>query len=217
MISWRMLEAGDTRRPPGHDDGFTLLELLVSLAILSLALLLLPQALQLAGRASATASAVQRAAGHAAVASFVGDRLSRALPLHRRDGDGTRTIAFRGGPDMVRFVAPVDSRAWGTGLLDYEITTRIEGNGLALWLRSAPFRPGQQGDGQWAGGRSEMLVRVAALDIRYFGEQEDGVRGWTSSWSRRDVLPEAVELRIAPETGGPPLRAVLPLQPMRLP
>lgn len=115
----------------------------------------------------------------------------------------------------------MDSQAWGTGLLDYEIATRSEGKGLALWLRSAPFRPGQQGDGTWdqgrAQGRSEMLVGVAAMEIRYFGEQEDGVRGWTPNWGRRDVLPEAVELRIAPDTGGPPLRAVLPLQPRRLP
>ncbi len=44
------------------DAGFTLLELLVSLAILSFTLMLLPQAVQLAGRAAATSSAIPAAA-----------------------------------------------------------------------------------------------------------------------------------------------------------
>ncbi len=195
------------------DAGFTLLELLVSLAILSFTLMLLPQAVQLAGRAAATSSAIQRTQGHATVTGFVEERLAGSLPLRRREPDGTRPLAFSGSPGSVRFVAPVDTPAWGTGLLESEISLR-DGH---LWMRSRTFRPGAAYDEPWTTARDDMLMPATSFGLRYFGELEDGSRGWASDWRRADMFPEAMEMVIHAEPGAPAVRSVISLQPLRFP
>ncbi len=103
--------------------------------------------------------------------------------------------------------------AWGTGLLESEISLR-DGH---LWMRSRTFRPGAAYDEPWTTARDDMLMPATSFGLRYFGELEDGSRGWASDWRRADMFPEAMEMVIHAEPGAPAVRSVISLQPLRFP
>jgi general secretion pathway protein J len=182
--------------------GFTLVEMLVSLALCALVALLMLQTLQATGATSRTA---RRLAAQDEV-QLVRDHLRRALADRAgRRADG-RYAPFLGLPD--RLVVTVQANRDIARGSEQRLAVAMvrDGDSLALVETSGPAE---------APGRPDRLLDgVAGLHLRYFGAQgQDPVPRWATAWTRRDRPPALVEVTVAFPPADPRLwpPLVLPL------
>lgn len=223
--SWSVWSAGRhlLLRRRRSEAGFTLLELLVAVALVALVVASLPALFHLARRSSATVAGLDRREAIFSALAFVEARLSEATATKQRDGSGRLVVAFRGRPDRISFVAPLSVVAEESGLTAFELAMADGApGGLALrWRiwRPPPLTGGQPArDQQVAPDHVRILVAGAhRLAMRYRGAVEPGKPPvWTDSWPRDDVLPDLVELTVAigtaTETRAVPLRLKPPDQ-----
>jgi general secretion pathway protein J len=200
----------DAARAEARQAGFTLLELLVGLALMALLMAAVPPALRIAARALDQSQALTNEAADQAALDFLGERLGQTMSLFERGEDGRLRIVFSGEPNRISFVAPgaMDPNAdppAGLFLLELRLTqtdTRQQ-----LMLRWQPFRTGQAAGGG-AGAVSELVLldSVAGLSFRYLGAPAKGPAVWTDVWTSADTLPEVVEVvipRRRQSAGGP--------------
>lgn len=178
--------------------GFTLVEMLVSLALIVLLVAMLPNALGLGRRAwEAHEDAGERVAT-VTTASFIEQRLSEAMPVFATDvGSG---IAFRGETGELMFVAP--SRVPGaTGLARWTLRLATTGGGgekrsTRLQLTAEPYATSAEA------GREPAQITFfgpagGTLNLAYFGQLRDSEPAqWHESWPRIDALPKLVAITL---------------------
>lgn len=177
---------GDGVADASREAGFTLVEMLVSLALCALIAVLALQAVQAIGQVNRT---TRRLDAQEEV-QLVREYLRRTLADRAgRRADG-RHAPFLGLPD--RLVATVQAnRDVARGAeLRLDLATLPAGDGLALVETSGPAE---------ASGRPELLLdHVAGLRLRYFGSQgTDPTPRWAPNWARRDRPPALVEVTVA--------------------
>jgi general secretion pathway protein J len=196
-----------TRR--GRCRGFTLLEVVVALALLSLLVSVVYGGFATAVKAYEAAE--QRGDASArlrSVSEFLRRSLGGAFPLAIASG-GNWELAFEGGRDRLRFVA--DLPAWvGVGGL-HELVLESDGRGEdgQLVLRRRPLVVGRDGaiDGDYED--HVLLESLSSLRLRYFGSVDRRApREWRDDWPAGQRMPELVELRLADAASGdwPPVR-----------
>lgn len=199
--------------PEGGNGGFSVLEVLVSLAMLGLLLLTINTALRFSRRSVQLASSVDLAMEQDATLSAVVRRLEQIMPMYEREADGRPRVSFRGKQDRVEFVAASPmGRVSPGGLYRYEISAASDAAGrsklLLRWTRYQPLSADAE-------PQTRVLIDdIAGFGLRYFGsEKPDASPGWESQWSRRDLLPDLIELRVARrQFNDPPITLQVPLQ-----
>ncbi len=183
----------------GCDAGFTLLEFVVAIALLTLLTALIPEALRLANRALRSTTAMTKDTSGAVALKIVETTLEAAMPLIERNEDGALRVAFSGRGDGVSFVAPFEAGPHGAGLYRFEIAMRENGGADAavMVLRIFPFSA-RTGSGLPAQVLEERVVASGASgpSFRYYGRSRDSTTlGWQETWRNADRLPDLVELR----------------------
>jgi prepilin-type N-terminal cleavage/methylation domain-containing protein len=129
--------------PRVPDGGFTLLELLVGLALAALLMAAIPAAIRLGTRTLNQAEALTNDAADRAALEFVAERLAETMALYERAADGRLRVAFYGDARSIGFVTPatMDPRDEPTGGLFLMELARQETTSRMV-LRWQPFRPG---------------------------------------------------------------------------
>jgi general secretion pathway protein J len=169
--------------------GFTLMELLVALAILGLLTALGAGLFRLSARSFERTS--RRAAETAAtesVQSLLRALLSRAL----LSPAGDRTAAFTGAPDSLLFTATLPHALDQNGPTDIRLRTEsAASNGKSLvieWYDST----------RNAWEKTVLLPAIDEARFAYFGQAAEGTgSAWQSNWNIRTALPLAIRLDIA--------------------
>lgn len=182
--------------------GFTLVEMLVCLALAALIGTLMVNAVRVSGTAS---SAVARAVEAEEVQS-VRDHLRRTLgSLARHRPEGARP-ALIGEPAAVSAVIAPDRSVERAAELIVTLAAVARGDGgYDLVARSAAAEAapdalrGMVADAGPSEARAEILLEgVAGFAIRYFGAQARGARpGWHAAWAAPDRAPTLLEIEIA--------------------
>ncbi len=179
-------------RPDDGERGFTLVEVLVSLALIVLLLALLPNAVGLGRRAWETHEDASAQIARKAQLSILEQRLAEALPQFDAVDQGLAVIAFAGELDALEFVAP------GPGPVS---------TGLQRWRLSVAGAPGQPRieanvrPTQSAQAATAPLFAIdgATLRLAYFGRaQPNDPPVWHERWPRTDALPLLVEITLMP-------------------
>lgn len=179
------------------DAGFTLVELLVAMALMGLVMLLVMQALRF------TATARERMLGFSdgiqelvLGRSLIQRELSRAQVRPWGEA-GKKRLAFTGDADRLRFVnvAPAyrPGEVWQLWELALEPTPR---GGRELTVRHAPLDPTRPGFEPLQDARPRLLATIdAPVAFEFFDRGPASPRGrWLPRWTELQRLPTAVRL-----------------------
>jgi general secretion pathway protein J len=184
-----------------HDAGFTLLEVIVALAVLGLVLGLLGSAAKLLrGTGDRLADRATALGDLALVSGLLQERLGDAIALDSGLA-GQSVSAFDGRPEAVRFLTLSADFVAGEPLVAMALSA-ADGGGLEL-LRAelAATEPGfatlERPD---RAERRSLVPGVTELRLSYFG-RKDAARAaaWHVTWQEQRQLPEAVRLELAHE------------------
>ncbi len=174
------------------DAGFTLVELLVSLAVLGLFSLLLMQGL--AAREIGLARLTRGTSDSDALTAarmMLSDRLQRAFPATNYY---VRPIGpdFNGSQTQVTFLAPPRQTDGEAPLRRYQLSLDLNGD---LILQSLPDLALDQK--HWT-DRQVLLRGVQTLDLDYFGAAAgEHTPAWRTDWRQQAFPPALVRVRLA--------------------
>jgi len=179
--------------------GFTLLELLVAIMILTMIMTAAMGAVRVASRSFE--AGVQRSDETATIrviANVLRRQFRQLLPVTWNENNRD-FIAFEGDRDHVQFVAPAPDSSTGPGYLVYRLATGPSQEPNSLVLDFAPFDPGSDHFEMPANSGRELLANGIQVSFDYFGsmdelDQPDWHENWLADSAR---LPAIVRMHLA--------------------
>ena len=196
-------------RSKRSEAGFSLIEMLVAIGILALVLAMLPGTFNLARRTWDATAVLDRRARQDGGRSFLQARLAEAMPIFEPVGAGAVQLVFTGTAETLTFVAPSANGPQGAGLYRFTLEAKAQGSaGNALVVAVAPFVLKRGRDDAATVDEHVLYEGLTSASFRYYGRKDlaASTPSWQTAWTRRDALPDAVELSI---TSGRSMRTIL--------
>jgi general secretion pathway protein J len=182
-------------------SGFTLLELLIAITLLSLLTTMLFAGLRLGTRhVERQSTRLERSAQIPAVQSFLRTQLANAQPLLLDQTSARKAILFDGRPDGLDFVgvAPESVTIGGLQLFSIEVNP---GAASQLRVRWRLFGVPEVGVGRGA-HETVLLDGVARLAFHYYGIVPLGKEpAWHQAWQEIEYLPSLIRLELVFQDG----------------
>jgi general secretion pathway protein J len=177
--------------------GFTLVELLIGIAILALLMSMIFGGVHLAARNIGRQSArLDRSYDVSVVQLFLRAQLADAHPLNAF-GRTPRRVNFDGARDRVEFVSPAVEtvRFGGLQRLAIILSPQRSGAGNALVAVWQPYR--ESSNTPDTERRTVLLENVQEVGFSYFGASAPAVPpSWADSWREKSRLPFLLRLRV---------------------
>lgn len=182
--------------------GFTLLELLIGMVLLSLMLTLLFGALRLGARSwDSGDKRAEEIAQMRSVHGFLRRELGQVFLLRWKKDNDSR-LAFDGGPDALKFVAPLAGQVGGGGLYLMGLTLEQGEAGKRLILKRAVNPEAKDFSSLEQGDSTVLAEHLEKLGIAYFGAlSPEGKAGWQDKWDDARRLPQLLRLQIKTSDG----------------
>ena len=178
--------------------GFTLVELLLAITLMSMLLALAYGGLRASARATDRGQVILEESGRIRMAhQFVRKQLNQMVPLVFLESEDQqeRTI-FEGNADMIRFVGPMPGYLGFGGPQVQELALVSGEHGLALVLSQALLQGFEESD-LYERPPIVLLDRIDQASFEFLGLDEAGeLADWTSDWEDPASLPLAVSLNI---------------------
>jgi len=204
-----------------HSWGFTLVELVIALALVGLIVLLLFSGLRLGTHAWEGVETIsERTADPRIAHNFLARVLTQARSA-RVSVDAEDVLVFAGDAETLELVAPLTEHVGTPGL--YVLKIALEGDGqlvLTRWLLHPDVLAGTGDIPEWepfkggggvsatgileedlaagAYGRTLLLSGVDELEIAYYGVSEgEEDPDWHQDWIEQSRMPQAVRIRLS--------------------
>jgi len=178
------------------EAGFTLVELLVGLALFSLLATLLFDNVRFGVKAWQLGSAHAEQFEHDLVAQDLLRRLiGNVYPMLVQDGVNQR-LDFEGDKEAVSFLGQAPVVASGGGRFRYKLQVERQHDRTDLVMSAAPELASLQGTAM--ARRTVLLSDIDGAEFSYFGDGEAGqTLQWQDSWRQRVAMPRLMRLRVA--------------------
>jgi general secretion pathway protein J len=216
-----MMEIPKNQSVPMADQaGFTLVELLVALALLSVITTAILGGIDLSHRVWKTGPERENRTEIEAAAETLRTLLTQMLPAVAPGDDGMARLVFQGSPHELVAVILSDGRSQVGGMA----LTRISFAGLRadggtidtgqIRISSTVFRAGAAFAPIPADATTSALFHnVVSFDIGYFGVVTPGKPpAWQNQWLGQDHLPELVSARVVLRTALEPISLSIPVR-----
>ena len=180
----------------GVNAGFTLLEVLIALVLLSFILMMLYGSL-FTGARSWRDSEIrsQKTDDKRLVLSFIRRQLGEAMPMIQV-GERERRVMFRGENSSLQFVSSLPAHHAGSGLYFLKFVVHQD----ALWLKYTTLTRDKamfEEDIFVEAEAISLLGDIETIDLDYFGHDTvDAKPAWHNEWDNKERLPELIRFRI---------------------
>jgi prepilin-type N-terminal cleavage/methylation domain-containing protein len=172
------------------EEGFSLAELLVSLALLGLISALIAVGLGAGNKIWSRSEEIAQAQRLQFEAEAGLTRLLSGLEPLRQPN--SKTIGFKGSLDSLEGIVTLPAYIGLGGL--YRLRLFLDRNEHQLALFLAAEGKGQSGQGE----PTAIAAGVEHIEIRYFGAKGGGQEAWYSSWENEERLPKLLAFKIKP-------------------
>lgn len=183
--------------------GFTLMELLVALLLLSLIATLSLSGIRLGVRTWETVGNRAEDTGRSQmVRAFLSRELSQTTPLLLAASGNLRRIAYEGDSESLIFIAPLAPQ-FGLGGLQRMRLVIIDDpdsaeQGKSLVLTRRPYYRDDEFSVDGESDESHILLDgIADAEFSYRGAEGGGEDSWSDEWRDREAPPKLVRLRLS--------------------
>jgi type II secretion system protein J len=184
-------------RPERGDDGFTLIEILVSLVLLGLMAAMTVNVFQQLKTVRSIQARYEARSNAASVVAFIGSEISRAMVISLRTEEGGTMRPLDGKRNSVRFLAATRSGFKDEALREISVYLETK-QGEAKILREIRSR---SGDNSSSEGRVDELLK-GVTDLKFSYRSDGGNGQWTNNWQEIADLPAAIRIEVADGTSG---------------
>lgn len=184
--------------PSRRAGGFSLVELLLALTLMSMLLALAYGGLRASTRATDRGQTILEDSSRIRMAhQFVRKQLNQMIPLaFEVSEDGAERSVFQGEPRRIRFVAPMPGYLGfgGPQVQELAIVRGDEGLDLVLWHA---LLQGFEEDYLYERDPIPLIEDIERAEFSFLMRDEEGeLAGWVSQWEDTAILPESVALDI---------------------
>ncbi len=189
---------------PRSGRGFTLMEMMIAMALIGMALTIAFAALRFASRSWERTDELGGELDQLRIAcNVVRRQLSQIQPI--KPDEAKRNLLFQGGGLWLEFVAPSpvqDGRL--AAFYRYRLRFVSEAQGKALLLEYRPYLPGDDPGWQEEVDSSLLLTGLQAGRFSYFKTTPQQESGWQALWDVPERLPGMVRMELQlPEQSAP--------------
>ena len=188
------------KKVPAHTTGFTLVELLLAITLMSILLGLTYTGLRAAARSSERGEKLLAAGGELRAAhQFMRRQLNQMLPLAftlAEDGQETRVV-FEGDERHIQYVAPMPGYL-GRGGPQVQLLELANGSDSDVVVQfSNALLQGFQQEDLFERDPVILLEGVSSASFEFLGVNDQGEStGWVTLWDQQEILPLAVRLSV---------------------
>ncbi len=205
------------RRTQAH--GFTLIEVLIAMTLLSIMVVLLFTSLSICAKSwEQGENKIAEVNEVAVVYNFFQRHLSSAIPLWNdfiaRDGvyaasqsgtgaateQGDRTFSFQGKKQFLQFVSTFPASAARSGMQLFSIQLQQQDDEQVIKVTLTPFFPTTEGE-TWRQEEVTLLKHVGDFSLAYFGPDDVGESRWQDEWLEKELQPQLVKISINTTNG----------------
>jgi general secretion pathway protein J len=201
-----------------RQDGFTLLELLIGLALLVLMLALLFGGFRIASTSwNSVETRIERSTQESIAKAFMRRLLVQLQPLRwKKLSDGS--ITFRGDSTRILGIAPLTGQAGSNGMrlvaLAVEPDPSSNQGELQLVLHEAQVdHESEDFSAPIHDGKSHALLdNLSNVKFTYFGPEKRGAMpAWHETWPSKEELPRLLRIRFVSRSSGPTDLIIAPM------
>ena len=182
--------------------GFTLIEVLIAMTLLSIMIVLLFGSLKICADSwEKGENKITDVNEIAVVYNFFQRHLSVAKPLWNDLSEEEKIFSFQGKAQSLQFISAFPASAGRSGLQLFSIDNQEEDNDQVIKVTLTPFFPVAEGK-EWHKEEVTLIKHVSDFTLAYFGS-DDGVSegSWQEEWLDKEVLPRLVKINIKLENG----------------
>jgi general secretion pathway protein J len=183
---------------PPHAAGFTLVELLLAITLMSILLGLTYSGLRAATRSSQRGELLLAAGGELRAShQFIRRQLNQMLPLSFAETDDAEAlrVVFEGDARHIQYVAPMPGYLGAGGPQVQLITVVNSDDGELVIQFNHSLLQGFTDERLFDRDPVVLLEGVSKAGFEFLGRDEEGnLTGWSTSWEQIDLLPVAVRL-----------------------
>ena len=198
--------------------GFTLIEVLIGMSILSIMMLLLFATLRTCVQSwNLGEKKIAEVSQAGIIQNFFQSKLHSTLPLKANflkeekdiDEEDRQRFSFEGSENQLQFVSamPASAGRLGLQLFTMSLQQAEKGEGSDLLVDIKPFFPKNE-DEEWQNEEVVILKNVRNLQFAYFGVDEETqdkdkeeAFSWQGEWLERQTLPKLVSIDIELSNG----------------
>lgn len=197
--------------------GFTLIEVLIAMTLLSMMVVLLFASLRICAKSwEQGENKIAEVNEVAVVYNFFQRHLSSAIPLWNDFGaegglkpetgaasEGQdRALSFQGKKQSLQFVSVFPASAGRSGMQLFSIQPQQQDGEQVINVTLTPFFPVTEGE-EWRREEVVLLRHVSDFSLAYFGADVDsgGESRWQDEWLKKEIQPRLVKISIGTENG----------------
>ncbi|MEN9896619.1 MAG: hypothetical protein RLZZ66_268 [Pseudomonadota bacterium] len=178
--------------------GFTLIEVLIAMSLLSLMMVLLFSSLHIGAKSwQQGEEKIGTINEIAVVQQFFSHHLAHALPQWNDfDPEQERVFAFQGKKTSVQFVGAFPASAERYGLQLFNVALKDINKKSAVTVSVKPFFPLAENENPFE-DEIELISDVKQFELAYFGlNDETGEYQWQTEWLNKELQPRLVKIAL---------------------
>lgn len=203
-----------------HAMGFTLIEVLIAMTLLSIMVVLLFTSMRICAQSwEQGENKITDVNEVAVVYNFFQRHLSLAIPLwndfltqndpnaaSQLESGGlteneNKIFSFQGKKQFLQFVSAFPASAGRSGMQLFSIQPQQQDGEQVINVTLTPFFPVAEGE-EWRPEEVVLLRHVSDFTLSYFGAADAGSDGsWQDEWLEKDVQPQLVKISINTTNG----------------